>query len=127
MKSFVCKSRMFSGRATSVADCRHWLADVLGGDRDDVLRDRAVLLLSELATNAVVHARTDYRVTATVGADRLRVEVSDGSPTLPEAGTTALDSPGGRGIRLVDTVSESWGVEPSRTGKAVWFECGLVS
>lgn len=80
--------------------------------------ENAVLLTSELCTNCVVHARTDYvlRVRA-ADADGVRVEVRDDDPALP----TVTER--GRGMRLVDALATDWGVERvGGEGKVVWFE-----
>lgn len=78
-----------------------------------------VLVASELATNAVAHARTPFRVRLTGRNGVILLQVSDGSPTLP---TIEGLSQSRRGLRLVETVSSRWGVEPTRTGKTVWAE-----
>lgn len=84
----------------------------------------AELLASELATNAVLHARTPYEVVvSTVGADGFRVAISDDDPTPPVA--VALDSEdalNGRGVALVVSLAKRWGCEENAGGKTVWFE-----
>ncbi|GAB2612508.1 hypothetical protein GCM10027168_51630 [Streptomyces capparidis] len=89
----------------------------------DGLVDDAVLLTSELVTNAVVHARTNVelrcRWDCADAPARLRVEVADHHP-----GRMARDYQGtktGWGLRLVDFLAESWGVGYHHAGKAVWF------
>ena len=77
----------------------------------------AVLLTSELVTNAVIHAESDIAVTVR-GEQSLRVEVSDESPE--QVSPVRLGD--GRGLRLVDALAASWGVSPQRRGKVVWFE-----
>ncbi|MEU9734429.1 ATP-binding protein [Streptomyces sp. NPDC048002] len=83
----------------------------------------AELLTSELVTNALVHTDRDAVLTATVGPDGLRVEVRDfvadrPRPCVPNAD----DGTHGRGLVLVDSLADSWGVRPHGVGKAVWFE-----
>jgi anti-sigma regulatory factor (Ser/Thr protein kinase) len=85
----------------------------------------AELLTSELVTNALVHTDADAVVTATVSPDGLRVEVRDfvarrPRPREPVAG----DDTGGRGLVLVESLADSWGVCPHGVGKSVWFELG---
>ncbi|MFC8432873.1 ATP-binding protein [Streptomyces sp. NPDC057253] len=83
----------------------------------------AELLTSELVTNALVHTDRDAVVTATVGPRALRVEVRDfvahrPRVRIPEAG----ESTHGRGLVLVQSLADSWGVRAHGVGKAVWFE-----
>jgi sigma-B regulation protein RsbU (phosphoserine phosphatase) len=87
------------------------------------------LLVSELATNAVVHAGTPMRLSVLGGPQGLRVEVRDDDPTVP-ASPSAMPSPtatGGRGILLVDAIADHWGVNRSEKGKTIWFELDRVS
>lgn len=90
------------------------------------LTDAVELAVTELVTNVVRHV-PDRRCTVLVlrRLSGVRVEVTDGSPRLPAlpAGLS-LEAEGGRGLLLVDAVTERWGVDPLPTGKTVWFECG---
>lgn len=83
----------------------------------------AELLTSELVTNALVHTDRDAVVTATVGPRALRVEVRDfvahrPRVRIPEAG----ESTHGRGLVLVQSLADAWGVRAHGVGKSVWFE-----
>ncbi|MFD8999890.1 ATP-binding protein [Streptomyces sp. NPDC059582] len=85
----------------------------------------AELLASELVTNALVHTDHEALLTATVGPDGLRVEVRDfvaRRPRLraPDTG----DGTHGRGLILVQSLADAWGVRSHGVGKAVWFELG---
>jgi anti-sigma regulatory factor (Ser/Thr protein kinase) len=90
-------------------------------DQDD--HDIAVLLTSELVTNAVLHARTPVQVSVLPGDGAVLVCVGDrlaGSPALtprPPSG----ERPGGRGLALVNDLSDSWGSTAYPEGKTVWF------
>jgi hypothetical protein len=86
------------------------------------LAETAVLLTSELVTNAIVHARTDLVVTATLDGDRARVAVRDEEVTPPRPRHEGRDSTNGRGLLLVEAFATSWGVLPDGHGKTVWFE-----
>ena len=79
----------------------------------------AVLVVSELVTNVVRHANTDIRLHAEWDAATLRVEVRDGSSILPAIADLADEH--GCGLRLVQQLASSWGVELRDDGKAVWF------
>lgn len=86
------------------------------------LVETATLLVSELVTNAILHARSDVTVTVVAHGDSVRVEVADsddGTPALRHATGTATT---GRGLALVDACAGAWGVEPHPPGKAVWFD-----
>ncbi len=83
----------------------------------------AELLTSELVTNALVHTDHDAIVTATVGPNRLRVEVRDFVGRRPKARVpNADDGTHGRGLILVQSLADAWGVRAHGVGKAVWFE-----
>ena len=88
------------------------------------VREQAVLLTSELATNAVVHARTPFRVTVMLDGD-LTVEVSDGSGVLPQVEPVAVDGESGRGLLLVSRLADRWGSRLEERGKTVWFSFSL--
>ena len=91
---------------------------------EELVAERVALLVSELASNAVLHARTPYSVTASRRGSIVRVEVHDESEALPRMRQFHLDAPTGRGLHLIDKLASSWGVVPSAggTGKTVWFE-----
>lgn len=91
---------------------------------DDV-RDSAEIVISELLTNAVLHARRDsVRVTVTrLSDERVRVAVVDLSHEYPEPRPAGSDAESGRGLEIVDALSGGqWGVDPLRWGKRVWAE-----
>jgi anti-sigma regulatory factor (Ser/Thr protein kinase) len=106
--------------ASSVRQARRFITDVAGADAQ--VADTAVLLTSELVTNAVLHA--DGPITVQAGWDRnhrLRVEVVDSSPAVPRVRRRGQDAMTGRGLMLVETMSVAWGAERRSRGKAVWF------
>jgi len=80
------------------------------------------LLLSELATNAINHARSPFSVVVRYDGQRLRIDVEDSSPLVPLMRTPSSDDTGGRGLLLVDALAAAWGVTPRPDGKRVWFE-----
>jgi anti-sigma regulatory factor (Ser/Thr protein kinase) len=88
----------------------------------DELCHATVLLTSETVTNAVVHGRSEVRLTIEVNNHRVRVEVGDDNSRHPirrHPDSGALD---GRGIALLDAFASSWGVDEVPEGKIVWFE-----
>lgn len=101
---------------------RHFVSSTLTGWDLEELVDTASLLVSELVTNAILHARSDVTVTVLAERDGVRVEVADddsGAPTLRHAPASATT---GRGLALVDACAGAWGVEPHPPGKSVWFD-----
>nr|WP_231626771.1 ATP-binding protein [Streptomyces apocyni] len=85
--------------------------------------DVAELLTSEIVTNALVHTDDDAVLTATLGPRGLRVEVRDFVGRRPRLRVpNADDSTHGRGLILVQSLADAWGVRVHGVGKAVWFE-----
>lgn len=89
------------------------------------LEETAVLLVSELTTNAVRHTRTSGTALTLrlegMGTS-LRIEVHDGDPSWPRPRTPAGLDESGFGFVLVDTLADNWGVHETPSGKAVWVE-----
>jgi hypothetical protein len=112
----------FAGDRASPAHARRFVDATLGSWQRGEFAERASLLVSELVTNAVLHAGTPLDVVLRLGADRLRVEVRDGSPRLPERKHYATTASTGRGLLLVEALAAAWGVEEAGGGKVVWFE-----
>jgi anti-sigma regulatory factor (Ser/Thr protein kinase) len=106
----------------SVARAREGLRAALTEWKIEELEFAATQALTELATNAVLHARTDFQVTAEWDGLVLRVCVGDGSPRLPQQRNYPADSATGRGLALVDRLCRAWGAETTDAGKQVWFE-----
>jgi anti-sigma regulatory factor (Ser/Thr protein kinase) len=107
----------------SVPATRRFLAGVLRSWRmPEVIEGDVLLLSSELATNAVRHAGSDFTVIVRYDGERLRVEVGDGSRAMPRKRSPELDDVSGRGLVLVDVLAAAWGVLPTLEGKRVWFE-----
>ena len=110
---------------SSIAAARHAVANLLNGTGrvPDVVVEDVLLLVSELVTNAVLHAGTHTRVSASVRAGRVVVAVGDADPNhhpfLAERGSMATN---GRGMMLVDAVASDWGIDLRNDWKVVWFE-----
>ena len=109
---------------TSPKAARDFVRAVLDAWDCDDPHEIALLLTSEVVSNAVLHAAT--RLALDVGWDEdagvLRIEVRDGSPDLPEIRVPAPDATGGRGILLLERLARRWGARPEAEGKVVWFE-----
>jgi hypothetical protein len=80
----------------------------------------AAQVLTELATNAALHARSDYTVHVRLEPKSLLLEVTDSSPAWPQQRHYGSDATTGRGIAMVEALSTTWGVQASPTGKTVW-------
>jgi CheY-like chemotaxis protein len=80
------------------------------------------LLVSELVTNAVLHASSAARLDVHVNRGSIRVEVFDDDTTLPAPREADAWATGGRGLQLVDRIASRWGSEAKQGGKVVWFE-----
>ena len=106
----------------SAARARRFVEETLARWQCDDLLDTVKLLVSELVGNAVAYARSDVEVAVKLLPDRLRIEVADESADWLQRRATSGESISGRGIDVVETMAESWGVTPRRGGKAVWFE-----
>jgi GAF domain-containing protein len=100
---------------------RHWVTAHLR-DIPAETTECAALLTSELVTNAVLHAATPLFVTLHLMADRIRVDVADGSPVMPGVKDYGAEAATGRGLTLFNTLASDWGVLPAGNGKIVWFE-----
>ena len=109
---------------TSARACRRFLLDTLDEWDADQFADEALLLLSELVTNAVLHAGKAIDVEVQLERDILRVEVRDGDPRIPSVRQYSLLSGTGRGLALVAGTAKTWHAEPlpDTGGKRVWFE-----
>lgn len=86
--------------------------------------DDAQLVVTELATNAIVHARSPFTVVAEARDSRVRLSVQDVSSITPTLRDPAPMGPSGRGLHLVAAVAVDWGVELTPDGKTVWAELG---
>jgi anti-sigma regulatory factor (Ser/Thr protein kinase) len=117
-------SEVFPVDPSSVAAARRWLLSTLDA-RWAPVRDVAALLVSELVTNAVRHARRVLRVVIRTDGRTLRVEVTDDCQELPRVQDLDDAATSGRGLQLVAAIADRWGVTPSDDGKSVWFEVGL--
>lgn len=105
--------------ATSVAEARRFVADALEGAGLSALNDVVQLVVSELATNAVRHARTSFEVDLDLG-DEVVVGVTDDGPGQPMEHHVTAGARSGRGLAIVASVSGAWGVQPCPQGKRVW-------
>jgi anti-sigma regulatory factor (Ser/Thr protein kinase) len=110
----------------SVSTARKFVSEVLGPVDEDV-RDTALLLASELVTNAILHAHTPVQVEILVDDEHALVCVADRLPgVVLAARDRSHDRRGGRGLALVADLSEQWGTTDVAGGKTVWFTLPLA-
>ncbi|MFC9344226.1 ATP-binding protein [Streptomyces sp. NPDC057020] len=121
------QSRVLPCAPQSAAVARRLVTAVLRHWELPELTDRATVVVSELVTNAVIHAKTNGAsvrvIISRLATGRVQVAVTDLDRRPPEP----LEQPdsareGGRGLALVASLSESWGTDPRHWGKSVWAE-----
>jgi anti-sigma regulatory factor (Ser/Thr protein kinase) len=103
-----------AARAFAEQTLRAWGADDLVAD--------VTVVVSELATNAVMHADSAFRVTLGRSADVITIAVEDIDPTTPVHPVRAINTIGGLGLVLVDRLTTRWGTDLLPSGKRVWCE-----
>jgi anti-sigma regulatory factor (Ser/Thr protein kinase) len=118
--------RQFGRDRTSAAAGRQFVCDATA-DLPEEIREQIVLMVSELATNSLVHAATGFEIRIDRSDSRLRIEVTDvggGQPALRSPGSR---EPHGRGLQIVKALSDRWGTSETseQVGKTVWFEIGM--
>jgi anti-sigma regulatory factor (Ser/Thr protein kinase) len=87
--------------------------------------DTVALLVTELVTNAILHAGTPLQLAIDAQPDRIRLCVEDASPRQPEVHHYDSDAVTGRGLALVEQLATSWGVDQTPAGKVVWCEIAI--
>jgi anti-sigma regulatory factor (Ser/Thr protein kinase) len=117
----------FAHSPASVAAARRFALEAIGDVPPPVV-EAVTIAVSELATNCVRHAGTEFTVDVERTPDRLRIEVADtgtGTPTIRSPRPTV---PTGRGLQLVRALSDDWGVtfRDDQSGKRVWFTIDLA-
>ena len=113
--------------ASSVAIARRHVRQILRDLQSEALEESAELGVSELVSNAVLHARTSFTLTVrTMTTGRVRIEVDDSSPAPAQPRRFSVAATTGRGLQLVASLSFDWGIEhrpcAQGPGKTVWFE-----
>ncbi|KWX05466.1 hypothetical protein TH66_01865 [Carbonactinospora thermoautotrophica] len=88
------------------------------------VRDNVQLLTSELVTNAVLHGEGPVRIELVIDS-AIICRVADGLPTLPRLRNATLDDETGRGLLLLEELTDDWGSERTAEGKVVWFRLDL--
>lgn len=119
---------LLTGEPDSVPYARRWIAEALAGTALETLTPDAELVVSELVTNALLHAGPPVSLRVRVDGATVRIEVADGSRLAPLRGLARADAMTGRGLSLVAALARDWGVEPSPGGgKVVWCELSTLA
>jgi anti-sigma regulatory factor (Ser/Thr protein kinase) len=116
--------RDFTSDAASVSQARRFVLSLL--DVDPVTTDSVQLAVSELATNAVLHARSSFKVQVSQNGSSIRVAVFDRSAAAAAPKDYGPEAVTGRGLTIVERVTDDWGVTPDSGGKWVWFEIAMA-
>ena len=111
-----------TGESRSAPLARRFLSATLSEWDCADLEFAATLLLSELVTNAVLHAKSQLVVRVAQLPHGLRLEVADHSSRAPATRRYDADATTGRGLALVESLAHAWGVTPTGDGKIVWCE-----
>lgn len=107
----------------SAGRARRFLWASLGGQLGSDLYDDAALVVSELVTNAVTHARSECRLLLSLTPASLRISVADSGPGTPEPQPHSAVREHGRGLQLVGGIATAWGIDTDTSGgKVVWAE-----
>jgi anti-sigma regulatory factor (Ser/Thr protein kinase) len=111
--------RTFEPIPSSVPAARRFVTDTLDRWALGQLCDWGALAVSELATNAVVHAATPFEVELEVNGEVV-ITVTDRSLGVPVARSGPLEGESGRGVHLIEALSDRWGVQVGDSAKRVW-------
>jgi anti-sigma regulatory factor (Ser/Thr protein kinase) len=110
----------FPSQASAVAAARSFVMGAVP-HLAEATRSRVELMVSELSTNAVKHARTAFNITVVTSEDAVRVEVNDKDEQAPVLRHPAPTDMGGRGLVIVHALADDWGVDVHDGDKTVWF------
>lgn len=116
------RSWSFAASTASIATARNTAADFVASGPFGAHCDDVRLMVSELVTNAIIHASSTCEITVRWSVERLRVEVSDRSEASPQLQPQTLTEANGRGLFIVESLAAAWGVDHLEAGKVVWFE-----
>ncbi|MFD8978549.1 MULTISPECIES: ATP-binding protein [Streptomyces] len=130
----VCFKAVLPATQSAIGPVRRRLRGCLEESGLARIADDVALAATELMTNAVIHgchglpSTSEVTLTAAWTGERLRIAVDDPSDALPAEQESSVCRDGGRGLTLVDALSDRWGVEPGArgTGKSVWLELDLA-
>ena len=108
--------------STGIGEARRFTRDQLKEWGLDSIADNAVLMISELVTNAILHGGEEALLTLLVDDLKIRAEVRDSSPSMPVVRKYSETATTGRGMVIVAALASDWGTYAVDGGKVVWFE-----
>lgn len=114
--------RSFPAELDSVRAARHFVTGLLNQGSDDALASDAAIVATELAANAVLHARSGFTLTVSRSPVALRIAVRDGDPLIHRNGSMPFDIRPGHGLSVVSQLASGWAVERLPEGKVVWAD-----
>jgi anti-sigma regulatory factor (Ser/Thr protein kinase) len=117
----------FAASVTAPSEAREFVSGVPRMFPDAGIADDAELVTAELATNAVMHARSAFSVTVSRRDHAVRISVRDASTQVPRLRAPDPSSAAGRGLRIVSSLASRWGTELLPRGKIVWAELAVRS
>jgi anti-sigma regulatory factor (Ser/Thr protein kinase) len=117
-------SRRFEASEGSVGAARRFVTGVTG-DAATEAQDSIAVMVSELATNALLHASGGFEVVVDRSEDSVAISVIDRGDGTPVLQSPTFSEPHGRGLRIVAALSDEWGISATSDGKAVWFRLSL--
>ena len=121
-------SKVFVPADEAIGAARYFVARVLRGwGQAAPLIDDAVLLTSEMATNALVHAQSPFRISVARSGNAITFAIQDTTSRTPQTRTVDARSASGRGMGIVAALSSSWGCDVGLRGKIVWAELTTAS
>ena len=115
--------RSFPAEVTSVAAARAFAAEQLRAEQAELV-ETMKLIVSELATNAVLHATSTFEVAIERVRGGVRLEVTDGGDGQPQMRELGPTSTSGRGLHIVETLADAWGWSDNGVTKTVWAFLG---
>ncbi|MHB8671661.1 MAG: ATP-binding protein, partial [Acidimicrobiales bacterium] len=118
------RARAFDAETDAPREARHFAVQAIEAWGQAELVDDAALVVTELTTNAVRHARTPFTLSLSSGPGSVGVAVRDASLVLPTRYDLGPMAAAGRGLGLLTALSTRWGVEVLPEGKVVWAELG---
>lgn len=121
------RSGVFVAVPEAVAAARRFVTEALTSwGEDDLVWDGA-LIVSELATNAVIHGGSPFRASIARSANLVRIAVEDAGPGLPQSRSAPNDALDGRGVAIVEELSHRWGCDRLDAGKVFWAELEVAA
>lgn len=114
--------RRFEPDLRSAGEARRFVDDTLEDWNCGELVDTVKLLVSELVTNAVVHAHSEVELAVQLRPEKVRIEVIDAADDVIHRRDAAEEAQSGRGMALIEALSSAWGIDTLLSGKSVWFE-----